>query len=617
VSGRVGDAPPLTAAAVLPGEDERQAFAEIFDAHAAHVFDYCFGILGDRQRAAGASQATLIAAHSLLGRLQDKSRIRAWLLALARRECQDSPSQRAVRTSVSDRELGPELTEALAFVDSADDDVTDAPTSQFSMRGAGEIASVSALLAWLPASEREVLNLIYRHEISPAELPAILGLTAAAAGQLRTSAEASCAAALCKREADRETTRPAGRAVDLAEAVDQTGDIAAWADQTGDIAAWAVGSGERTAADDRDDSADAADRTGDLAAWADQTGDLAAREDRTGDLAAWADQTGDRAAREDRTGDLAAWADQTGDRAAREDRTGDLAAWADQTGDRAAWEDRTGDIAIWSFGTPGPDDGGPGDESPDDRHRVDLARLSVVPLASLPPSVWRRVARAALDPRFQAYRDAVRAHAEHLGADGFPVAADDPVLPSFRRLLGSSALLAGLLLAPAALGAAGYAVFGPAAMAKVAHEHTVVPFARAPGSYAQPGPSASPSARTKSAATRSTAHAGSTSPATIPSAGASASQPSPSTSSTASHSSSSSPPASLSPPPPSQTPTTSPSTTPTSSSPASTSSSPASSQSSSAAPAESPSAADSPSPGDSSAPADSQAPADSLSPSAS
>jgi RNA polymerase sigma factor (sigma-70 family) len=598
VSGRVGDAPPLTAAVVLPAEDERQAFAEIFDAHAAHVFDYCFGILGDRQRAAGASQATLIAAHSLLGRLQDKSRIRAWLLALARRECNDSPSQRAVRTSVSDSELGPELTEALAFVDSADDDVTDAPTSQFSMRGADEIAAVSDVLAWLPANEREVLNLIYRHEISPAELPAILGLSAATAGQLRTRAEASCTAALSRLEDDRESKRRTGRAVDLGEALDRTGDIAAWADQTGDLAAWTVGAGERETAEDRDESAGAADQTGDIAAWADQTGDLAA----------WAVGAGERETADD--GDESAGA---------ADQTGDIAAWADQTGDIAAWEDRTGDIAIWNFGAPGSDGAGPNGQGSDDRHRVDLARLSVVPLASLPPSVWRRVARAALDPRFQAYRDAVRAHAEHLGADGFPVAADDPILPSFRRLLGSSALLAGLLLAPAALGAAGYAVFGPVAMTKVAHEHAVVPFARAPGSYVQPSPSTSAPARTKSAATRSSAHAGGTSPATIPSASSSGSEPAPSTSNSASHSSSPSPVKSLSPPPSSSSPTsTSPTSTPTSSSTSGSASPSSSSQAtSSAAPAESPSTTDSPSPGDSSAPADSAAPADSLTPSAS
>lgn len=540
---------------MLPPEDDRQAFAEIFDAHAAHVFDYCFGILDDRRHAAGAAQATLIAAHSLLGRLQDKSRIRAWLLALARRECEDSPSQRAVRTSVPGSDLGPELTEALAFVDSADDDVSDAPTGQFSFRGlrsAEEVASVSALLAWLPASEREVLSLMYRHKINPVELPAILGVSPAVAGELRTRAEANCIAALARLDERRESARRAGHMSDPAEPADETGDIAAWSDQTGDVPAWA---------------------------------------DQTGDVAAWAVGSGEPGT-----------ADRADDSADAADRTGDIAKWADQTGDLAEWADRTGDIVLWTVDTP--DDGRGG------RPRPDLARLSVVPIASLPPSVWRRAARAALDPRFRAYRDAVRAHAEHLGADGFPVVADAPVLPSFRRLLGSSALLAGLLLAPAALGAAGYAVFGPVSMDKVVHEHAVVPFPRAPGSYAQPSPSGSPSARTKPAAKRSSARTHSTSPSTLPSAGPSGSQPSPSTSSTATRSSSSSsPPPSLSPPP---TPTTSaPTSTPTSSSPSSSSTSPSSQTTGSAAPAESPS------PGDSSAPADNPAPADSLSPSAS
>src|SRR5262249_28407601 len=82
-------------------------------------------------------------------------------------------------------------------------------------------------------------------------------------------------------------------------------------------------------------------------------------------------------------------------------------------------------------------------------------QLSALRLVSLPPSVWRRTARVVMDPRFRSYREAVSAHAEHLGPDGFPVQA--AATPSSRKLLMASALMAVLLLAPAVAGGAVYA----------------------------------------------------------------------------------------------------------------------------------------------------------------
>ena len=70
------------------------------------------------------------------------------------------------------------------------------------------------------------------------------------------------------------------------------------------------------------------------------------------------------------------------------------------------------------------------------------------------------------------YREALLAHAEHLGPDGFPIPTEDPVSPPFRRLLGVSALLVGLLLAPVGLGWAGYAEFSGVTAGNVTHEQT-------------------------------------------------------------------------------------------------------------------------------------------------
>ncbi len=141
-----------------------RAFAAIFDAHAAHLFDYCRSLLGSADAAAGAAEATLITASALAGQVQDPSRMRAWLLALARRECLSSTPARAELTGLG-----------LPRVP-ADDADTD-PHGQPPPPGAG-----------LSAAHREVLDLLDRHDISPDDLPAVLGIPLARAADLVSAA---------------------------------------------------------------------------------------------------------------------------------------------------------------------------------------------------------------------------------------------------------------------------------------------------------------------------------------------------------------------------------------------------------------------------------------------
>ncbi len=77
-----------------PGDDGR--LAALFEAHAAHVFDYCCSLLASRVDAAGAAAATLVTVYLLGDQLQDPSRLRAWLFTLARRECLSTSPLRAV-----------------------------------------------------------------------------------------------------------------------------------------------------------------------------------------------------------------------------------------------------------------------------------------------------------------------------------------------------------------------------------------------------------------------------------------------------------------------------------------------------------------------------------------
>jgi DNA-directed RNA polymerase specialized sigma24 family protein len=175
----------------VPADGDR--FAALFEAHAAHVYDYCYSLLGDRREASGATQATLVTAYALADGLQDTSRLRVFLFALARRKClgehpAEAVSSRPTWDSAADR-VGP-----------AEPDTEEIPRYWDGTRV--ERAAAAALGA-VPAPEREVLDLVYRHSVSPAELHAILGNSADQAGALLAAAVAGF------ESADRASVGPA------------------------------------------------------------------------------------------------------------------------------------------------------------------------------------------------------------------------------------------------------------------------------------------------------------------------------------------------------------------------------------------------------------------------
>ncbi len=69
-------------AAVLAGD--ATAFATMFDRHAPHVHDYAMSVLRDPVAAADVTRNTFLATAHRLGQLQDPSRLRVWLHAIAR-----------------------------------------------------------------------------------------------------------------------------------------------------------------------------------------------------------------------------------------------------------------------------------------------------------------------------------------------------------------------------------------------------------------------------------------------------------------------------------------------------------------------------------------------------
>jgi hypothetical protein len=82
-----------------PGQDLQAghigALAAIYKSHAADLFEYCTGLLGDPDEAVGATQATLIMATALIGHLEDRRLLLPWLFALARQECLGADLARA------------------------------------------------------------------------------------------------------------------------------------------------------------------------------------------------------------------------------------------------------------------------------------------------------------------------------------------------------------------------------------------------------------------------------------------------------------------------------------------------------------------------------------------
>jgi DNA-directed RNA polymerase specialized sigma24 family protein len=172
---------------------DMNAFAEMFDAHAAYLFDYCSSFVGAAVEPASATELALVTAAQALEAasdmepavataaqsvLHDQERMRAWLFALARQEC---------LSNISDVASGPDYVPAtLHREDEPDAKVADPGLDDL----AGQLEEVLPAFMMLLGREREVLDLVYRHGIRPDDLPAVLGVPADRAGALLAAAEA-------------------------------------------------------------------------------------------------------------------------------------------------------------------------------------------------------------------------------------------------------------------------------------------------------------------------------------------------------------------------------------------------------------------------------------------
>jgi RNA polymerase sigma factor (sigma-70 family) len=130
------------------------ALAQIYDAHAPRLFDYCHVLLRDQETAALALHDSLITVQERIGGLPDPRLFRGWLYTVTRAECL---RRRAYAELPAERQRAPEAQGMEA----------DEATRQL----------VHTALLILSGQQREALDLALRHELDPHELAEVLGTT--------------------------------------------------------------------------------------------------------------------------------------------------------------------------------------------------------------------------------------------------------------------------------------------------------------------------------------------------------------------------------------------------------------------------------------------------------
>src|SRR6516164_7012288 len=143
-------------AAIVAGDPAGLAGA--YDKHAESLHGYCCWLLGGAYRGAATVQDTFVIAAANLGDLRDPGRLRPWLYAVARSECDR-------RLRAEEAGLNEAASPAAAPAD-ADDD-----TARAEVRGL-----VRAAMNGLNPGEREVIELGLRHDLSGADLAAVVGV---------------------------------------------------------------------------------------------------------------------------------------------------------------------------------------------------------------------------------------------------------------------------------------------------------------------------------------------------------------------------------------------------------------------------------------------------------
>ncbi len=168
---------------------DRGAFARIYDRYADRLYDFCAGILRDRDAAADCVQDAFCHAATGLGQLREPDKLRPWLYSIARHKALATIRERR-REQASD-----ELPEVAS---------NDPGPETLATRS--ELAALVAEAAGgLSERDRSVLELAYRHGLDGSELAEALGISYENAKKtsqrLRQTIERSLGALLIARRA--------------------------------------------------------------------------------------------------------------------------------------------------------------------------------------------------------------------------------------------------------------------------------------------------------------------------------------------------------------------------------------------------------------------------------
>jgi RNA polymerase sigma factor (sigma-70 family) len=188
--------------AVLGGD--RSAFAQMYDRYADRLYDFCVGMLRDRDGAADCVQDAFCIAAARLAQLREPDKLRPWLYSIARNEVQRRFRER-------DRETPSE---------ELPDDTSQEPGPE-TLAARTELADLIADAAGgLTDRDQTVLELAYRHGLDGPELAQALGVSQTNAntmvGRLRDTIERSLGALLVARGVQNNP----GRCAELAAILD-------------------------------------------------------------------------------------------------------------------------------------------------------------------------------------------------------------------------------------------------------------------------------------------------------------------------------------------------------------------------------------------------------------
>lgn len=173
--------------AVAAARGSQLAFAAIYDRYADRLYDFCAGMLRDRDAAADCVQDVFVTAATKLTQLEDPDRLRAWLYAIARHQALE-------RIRLRRREMpSDELPEQA----SGDAD----PATLVARHELADL--IAEACSGLSDRDRMVYELAYRHGLAGPELAKALGVSHTNAntlvGRLRDGIERSLGALLVCR----------------------------------------------------------------------------------------------------------------------------------------------------------------------------------------------------------------------------------------------------------------------------------------------------------------------------------------------------------------------------------------------------------------------------------